>query len=268
MTSFVSTPVLIGFGINILVSIGLPIGLMIFLLVKRQKIMVPLLTGAAVFVVSQLILRSGMLTLIGLTPMAAWLQKNIWIYAIFLGLTAGLFEEFGRLIGFRCLKTRRSWMDGIAFGIGHGGIESILLVGLSNINGLANSLALNSGVLESISQAAGLPQETIQQLIAQLTSYDLPTVLMGGLERVFTLPVQIALTLLVLFSIRSRKPAWLVLAIGLHLLIDSGVVLLQAEFHWNLFAIEAVIGLFAAAALIFIFRSKKTLFAEKIQGNA
>src|SRR5699024_180091 len=65
-----------------------------------------------------------------------WLQNPL-VYAIYESLAAGVFEEIGRFIGFRyLLKKFRSWKDGIAYCIGHGGIESMLdliMIASSNI---------------------------------------------------------------------------------------------------------------------------------------
>ena len=48
----------------------------------------------------------------------------MWGYALFLGFTAGLFEEVGRYLAFTTiLKKRLDWKNAVAFGIGHGGIE-------------------------------------------------------------------------------------------------------------------------------------------------
>lgn len=46
-----------------------------------------------------------------------------------LSLTAGPFEETGRLLIMSHLLRRPRFADGVAFGLGHGGLEAAALVG-------------------------------------------------------------------------------------------------------------------------------------------
>ena len=46
------------------------------------------------------------------------------------GLMAGVFEETGRYVSFKWfLKKETRIQDGLSYGIGHGGIEAMLIVG-------------------------------------------------------------------------------------------------------------------------------------------
>ena len=57
--------------------------------------------------------------------------ENPYVFAIYGGLTAGIFEELGRFVAFFfLLKKYLDYKDGFAYGIGHGGIESILVGGI------------------------------------------------------------------------------------------------------------------------------------------
>lgn len=52
-------------------------------------------------------------------------------------LTSGIFEEGARWIVMRYwAKGVRTWPTGVAFGLGHGGIEALLLIGMNAINGV------------------------------------------------------------------------------------------------------------------------------------
>ena len=65
---------------------------------------------------------------------------------IFLGITAGVFEECGRYMGFKLtLKKHRRFGDGVAFALGHGGIEALLIAGISSLYNLIILLNLNLG---------------------------------------------------------------------------------------------------------------------------
>lgn len=48
--------------------------------------------------------------------------------AILLGLLAGIFEETTRLILYKfSLKNVKTWAEGVLVGVGHGGVEAVLL---------------------------------------------------------------------------------------------------------------------------------------------
>ena len=84
------------------------------------------------------------------------LLDNIWLYAIYGGLAAGLFEETGRLAAMGlCMKKRLDKQNAIMYGIGHGGIEAILIAGLSGISNIISAILVNSGMLPTILGSVG-----------------------------------------------------------------------------------------------------------------
>jgi uncharacterized membrane protein YhfC len=193
-------------------------GLPVFLAVRAKKkygsafSFVPLLVGALAFFIAQIIIRLPIIQ--GLLPTFGWYQQFMqmqWPYLIFLSFTAALVEEPARYIAFKIMKTRRAYPDGLAYGIGHGGIEAILIVGLSYISNIALSFMINGGSLGPL--AGVLPASAISAL-TDTPSY---MFLIGGIERVFAIALQIALSLLVLRGFQTgRRMRCLLLAIGIH----------------------------------------------------
>ncbi|MBP8047400.1 MAG: YhfC family intramembrane metalloprotease, partial [Anaerolineales bacterium] len=62
--------------------------------------------------------------------------------AVVLGLLAGIFEETARYILFKAIrKSTDTWNNGIVIGLGHGGIEAILL-GIISISTMAQMIAM------------------------------------------------------------------------------------------------------------------------------
>ncbi len=250
------------FVVNIIICFGLPLGCILYLLIAKKRAFIPVLVGAAVFVLFQLIIRIPLIQL--LAPMDWWadMVQHPWLYGIFLGLTAGLFEEFGRYIGYRTLLRRRSrWIDGFAFGVGHGGIEAMVLVGLANINNLVLAQMINSGQASQLS--ALLPADTVQQLVTQMTTIQPFDIYLGGFERLCAFIIQIALSILVLMAVRKRR-LWLVwLAVALHMLIDAPVVIMPEVFGSSIYDIEIFVAAAAVLALVFIILSRRALPAEE-----
>ncbi len=80
--------------------------------------------GAAVFVVfSQVLEKLLHVYVFTMNPTTMKWMDNAWIYALYGGLAAGLFEELGRYAGFKLLLRRnRTRLDGLSFGTGHGGV--------------------------------------------------------------------------------------------------------------------------------------------------
>ena len=148
--------------------------------------------GAVTFVASQVLhLPFNRLVLgAGLLPQDTAVVANLLILSIFLGLSAGLFEEVFRYLAYRFwAKTARDWGQGLMLGAGHGGIEAILLGLLGGIN-WAVMLLVERGGLRAV-----LPPETITAAQTQYAVLmDLPwtMTLFGALERVFALALHLA----------------------------------------------------------------------------
>ena len=128
--------------VGIAICFGVPIAGLVLLMRKRRGAGKAFALGAAAFVVSQLLIRIPLLQLV--LPNFSWfavMQLYPWRYGLFLGLTAGLAEETARWIAARYLLKGKDTMEhGLAFGLGHGGIEAMLLVGLNMIAGVVMAL--------------------------------------------------------------------------------------------------------------------------------
>ena len=117
----------------ILMTLLVPLGVMLALR-RRGGSWTAFLTGAGTFVLFVMVLEPVLHNLVLRSPVGAAIQQNILLYALYGGLAAGLFEETGRLLAFRfVLKTRTARLTALSYGIGHGGIEAFLVMGLSMI---------------------------------------------------------------------------------------------------------------------------------------
>lgn len=243
--------------INLIICFGIPMGYLIYAIRKKSGVKA-FLIGALVFFVSQILLRLPLLQIV-LPNMDWYLYLSSFhpiIYSLFLGLTAGIFEEVGRFIGIKlALKKDRSWSDGIAFGMGHGGIEAMLLTGTANIQNLIWLISLNNGTFNSA--RFGMDAAKARELFNSLSSI---VILAGGLERLFAITVHIGLTLVVLYGINNNKGLYLLLAILIHGVIDSTIGIASAA-GLGTGLIEGVLGIYALSLLIYTIKSKK-IFME------
>jgi uncharacterized membrane protein YhfC len=257
-----------------LLSVVVPFGLLIFMLVRClahfKSGIKPILVGAGMFFLFALVLEQILhFFILKQNPATAAFFTNHLAYAVYGGLAAGIFEETGRLVGFRLLlKKPGRWEQGLAYGMGHGGFEVIYLGGMnavSQINNLYYSILINSdkfGQLLKASQGIPLQLSNLETIRQQLTGTPSWEFLMGGIERVFALAIQLALSLLILYAVAKRRYIFYILAILLHAIVDFTSSYMSLE-GVPLLIVESVIALYAVLALIFILLTKKKFYIRQ-----
>ncbi|MHB1294648.1 MAG: YhfC family intramembrane metalloprotease [Anaerolineae bacterium] len=253
------TAVIVAWAVAVLIEIGFPIALAIWFKKRYGVNWRVFLYGALVFLVFQMILRIPAVQVISqmLAPQITASQSATLLYLVSLAITAGLFESVGRWVGYRWLFRRResyTWRNGVAFGIGHGGFESMFLVGLNSLLGLVQAIQITSASVEQLQQL--YPEAISQVLVAreQYLSFTGLEPLWGGIERLLTIPFHIALSLLVLLVFTRKQGRWFWAALGLHALVDFLAVFLSQIAGWPVWAIELAIALFAAFSVWIILR--------------
>ena len=242
------------YSLNALLMIGMPIALGVWLARMLKAPWRLFGIGAVTFVGSQVV---HIPLNIGLTALfkAIWpsVQPQPWhipFNAIVLGLTAGLCEETARYIGYRWLANKaRSWRDALMLGAGHGGTEAIILGILAGLSFLSMAAARQMDLT-----AQGLTGERLAQAQQQLAAYwGAPwyMAVMGAVERLFALVIQIGLAVLVLQVFTRNDWRWLVVAIGYHLVVD-GIAVVGLQSHWPILMIEAIVAILAVTSLAII----------------
>lgn len=171
--------------------------------------------------------------------------------AIFLGLMAGIIEELIRFLALSRFFPRRSLVltreRTLLFGVGWGGIESIF-VALALLTTLASYVLLVSGSLESIIMSANISdpaQLAALDLLRELTPGD---IIPGLVERIMTLILQIAFTMIVFLAVLKGQKIFLLAAIAWHTALDAVIVFTATVYGiWPaeaFIAANAVLGLF------------------------
>ena len=252
----VSSASITAFIVNIIISFGLLLGFMLYLLIKHKRTIIPILVGAGVFILFQLITRIPLLGLAAKTDWYAAMTQQPWLFGIFLGLTAGIFEEGGRLAGISALmRKNRRWIDGVAFGVGHGGVEAVTLVGFTYVNNLVLALLINNGSFDTL--ATMMPAETANLIVTQLTQTPADVFFLAGAERICAFAIQIALSILVLHAVSHRKYMFIPIAVLLHMLVDAPTVIFPQVFGASIYGVEIFVAAMAVLAVVFIGLSKR-----------
>ena len=143
---------------SVVLSMGVPIALFIAGRVKLKARISSFFIGAGTYLLFAMLLEQLLHVLViqfcGLNA-----QSRPWLYYVYAALAAAVFEETGRLIAMKFWM--KKWLDfpnALMYGIGHGGVEAILIGGLSGISNLVSMLMINSGAMQNT--LAALPAES------------------------------------------------------------------------------------------------------------
>jgi uncharacterized membrane protein YhfC len=214
--------------------------------------------GATVFFVFQLATRVPAVQLIqaALGDQLKASPALTWTWLVVLALTAGIFEEVGRYFGYRVFMRReeKTWPKAVMYGLGHGGFESIVLVGGMMLIGIINLWSFANGGFAQLSEdQKALAAQQLQALNAQPAWI----ALLGAWERLWTLPIQVAFSVIVLQVFRTGKLIWLLWAVLGHALVDLVAVGLQQVLGAGVgssLVIESVVAVFGVLAVWIIWR--------------
>ena len=236
------------------ISFGVPIALFIYLRLVKKADIYPFFAGCTVMLLFAFILESGAHSLVLSSPAGSAIKGNIWLYAIYGGFMAGLFEETGRYLAFSFAlkKYRAKNVNALMYGAGHGGFEAMVIVGLTMINNIVWSFMINSGrIAELTGSLTGDQLAQAQQSIGLLISTPSYQFLLGGVERLFAILLHISLSVLVWFAVKWEGKLYLYpMAILLHFAVDAAAALLSG-LGVNVVVIEAVVAVLTTAVAFF-----------------
>lgn len=237
--------VVAGFAVGLALCV-LPalIGFLI-LQIKQKRCVLPFVIGMAAFVVSQILLRMPLLSRL---PQFGWYVdlsiNHYYGYWIFLGLTAGLFEETARWVCLRFfLKKRNRYVDGLSFGLGHGGIEAVLIVGISYLNNLIVSVVWAAG--GDLTKTFGIPEAEAGTIAVTFASLGFGDIIIGGVERVLALMMHLGFTMLIFYGVRKGQSVrYWIAAILAHGFVDASIGFWQAAGVQGM-ALEGILAVYA-----------------------
>lgn len=237
------------FTLGVLMMFLLPFLLAYFLFRRRRMDWGLFAIGAVTFVLSQVGHIPFNAAILPKLPALQQPENLIWL-GLFLGLSAGLFEETARWLTFRFwAKNARHWQEGMMVGLGHGGIESILVGLIAAINGgLIFAANIDPILLQTFPADVQNALNVQATLLFSRPPYEL---LAGGLERLFAITFHLSASLLVMQCFIRRQWFWLPLAIGLHTLFNFVAVMAAGNIE-NPMLVEGLIGLLALFSLVII----------------
>lgn len=270
----ISALAIAGMTVSGLISLAAPIALFFIWKKKTNAKASSFILGCVTFFMWALILESFFHKVVfSLTGTA--ITGNLLYYALYGGLAAGLFEEFGRRFAMKAgmkgnLKTLNK-ENAIMFGIGHGGIEAILVCAVSEISNVSTSIAINKGGLAAVLDkvADGAAKDALYQQISVLWTYNGGVFFAAGIERLSAMAFHIGASYLVYKAVADKKAGYFFLAVALHAILDAGTMLLNGT-GCPTWALEALVAAFSAVLLVFVIRDyrKREDVAEEVEVKA
>ena len=192
-----------------------------------------LIAGAVGFLVSARVLELGVhyVCILAENPVSRFINGNTTAYVLY-GITmAGIFEECGRYIVMKyILKKNRTRENAVLYGIGHGGIEILAVILPTMITSLVAAVLFSQGTVEDALSTLKITEETAAAALPTVQAaavFDYTAMAMNVIERLFAMLLHIGLTVIVFYGVISGKKAFLLLAILLHMLMDTFPALYQ-----------------------------------------
>jgi len=213
--------------ITLFVSMILPILLLIVFAARcrKQGILSAWLLGAAGFFVTQMLIRLPILTALQSQHwFLSFARNNLFLYAFSLAFTAGLFELAGRFAVAKLMQKNLTLRRSLAAGLGHGGIEAMILVGMTYINNLVFIFMINSGTFDTIvaqAAAAGIDTAQLDAIPFQLVTTAPSLFILAGFERLLAMTGHAAMSMIVCYGVAHKKVLpCILICLGIHTLMD------------------------------------------------
>ena len=230
----VGTASIVWMVVGLILFVTVPVAVAIVWKIKKKEPFTTILIGAAAFLLFALILEKPIQNVLifptemGLSanPLSIALASRPVLLALATGLFPGIFEETGRLVAFKTLLRKRTNREtSISYGIGHGGIEVVFVLGLMYFQFLSYAMMLNNGtfgtVVAQVAEKAPEKLSQVQSVIDSLTGFTFTSLLAAAVERVFAVLFHIGASILVFYACKDKKKFWLYpLAILLHTAMD------------------------------------------------
>lgn len=236
-------------------AITIPVVLIVAWKMYTKCSLVPFWVGIMVFIAFSRMLEMipHSLFLLSSNPVSKAINGNVVLYVIYAATVAALFEETGRYLAFRFVLTKHPNKEtAVTYGIGHGGIECVLVLGVTYIQYYAYGQLINSGSMDKMLSAykdSSQSVDALNQLITNIKGVTKMTCYMADLERISAMMVQIALSILVFQAVYVAGKKYMYwVAVALHFLTDVPAALYQKGVL-KLLPTEIILFVYAALVL-------------------
>lgn len=240
--------------LSVLLMIALPLALAIGL---RRRFFVPwwlFCLGMATFIGSQLyhLPLNNWLSDLGLIGEVSPQSPALLQTSLVLGLSAGFSETLARAAGYWFLFRRRAaqrWQDAVMVGLGHGGIEAMVIGAIFTAASVTSLWVLRDTDLSTLDLSAAQFEVLSRQMVLFFSSPWLA--LAPLLERAIALVLHVTLSVLVWLAFKRRNLLYGLLAVLYHGLFDATAVY-AAQFIENAWLLEAMLAVMALPGAVWM----------------
>lgn len=222
----ISTGVIVSTWICAILCFLIPIGSFVLLQLRRQKVGMSFLWGVLLYLGASFLVRNLLMNMF--LPAFPWfgsVASRPWAYALLFGTVTGVLDECVRaVILFNFVKPdRRRFIDGAAMGIGQGGTQAIIMVGIGLFANIFAFGAVNSGSYLELEAAAA------EEILSSALSISAGSTWIVTAEQVLATVTQAAYSLIILCGMHEGKPAaGFFAALGIHVAYECIASLLPA----------------------------------------
>lgn len=242
-------------GVSLVASILIPLILFLFFWKKYKCKPMAFVVGMVIMFVFAFTLEQILHMAVLSSGIGSVITGNIWLYGLYGGLAAGVFEETGRFVAFKWILKKHRGDDHTAlmYGAGHGGFEAAYILGMGMLSNLSLAMLMNAGATELL--FVGVPTSevaTLEAALVTLAETPAPVYLVGIVERLAAVIAHLALSVFVWFAVKKNF-LFYPLAILMHGFLDFVVVVVNS-LSGNILLVEVLCW---GIALTFVFFAVK-----------
>lgn len=240
----------------LLFGIAIPLTLLAILVKKHGCKKLPFFVGCATFFLAAIVLEGLVHTVVLGGGRAQALMAKPFLYALYGGLMAGLFEETGRFVAYKFLhKKSDDDKTALVYGAGHGGFEAFYLLVISMITNLFFGIMINTGNTQVLfAKADEATVAAINQTLQTLCTTNPVMFLVSILERIGAVAFHMAASVLVWFAVKNSKRWYLYpVAILLHAFLDM-IAAFGNSIGFPIMVIELLLYIYAALNVLLAVR--------------
>lgn len=206
-----------------LIDLIIPLTLMIVWRKKTKAAASYFLIGIATFIIFAMVLERIMHNIVlSSGALGTTITGNIFLYGLYGGLAAGIFEEVGRYLAMKVLLPKNlNRENSIMYGIGHGGIEAVAIGTLTQFSNFITAFAINFAGIDELLKS--VPDELKDPTYNQLSAlWETPSYMfyIGCYERILAIIIHLCCSYIVYRAIAGNRISRLFLAIAVHAAID------------------------------------------------
>lgn len=253
---------------NILLSVIIPIGFMIVYKKRYGVSIKSFFFGVSTYAIFSLVLVYVIHSIVlGALPTGEWLTSNPIAYYIYMALVVAVCEEFGRYFVMKVLMKEEAEdpHNALMYGVGHGGLEMVVLLGLIMFNNWMYSVTINAGEQNLLFEGIEENQvAAVQYMIDQLINTSPYAYMSEFVLRIAIFIFQIAASVLVWVAV-TKEEKWLFpFTIGLHFALEL-IYKLMKEYQVPTAIIVMVTVAYVVGVVVFTVRNIWVKYYKKVR---